>query len=359
MPLFRIILNVALLLSLLAGYAACHSPHHNTPAGTTSANVPLHFGDTVAAPGKNIDCMFQDRNGNYWFASNGEGVFLYNGSTLTHVTVKHGLCSNFVLSVQQDVNGNIWFSTRDGFCAFNGTTFTDYTQTIINAPAGNLQYVKGGLFFNHMDGICFYNGKTFINFVIHPYNYRPEPNNMNRPYGVYSTLADKAGNIWFGTQSQGVCRYDGTNFTYLTDKNLAGPAVRTLFEDRTGTLWFGNNGGGLFRYDGKTLSNITEERNLGNPEFLKGNFNDKPGSLARVWAINEDAEGNLWIGTIDAGLWKYDGTRLTNYSSRDGLGGDATWYIYKDRQGKLWFVINGETVCTFNGQTFTPFQFHP
>ena len=123
-------------------------------------------------------------------------------------------------------------------------------------------------------------------------------------------------------------------------------------------LWFGNNGGGLFRYDGNSLANITEEKGLGNPEFLRGGkFADKLGTLARVWAINEDNEGNLWIGTIDSGLWLYDGTRLTNFTTQNGLTGNAIWAIYKDKKGELWFVTNGNTVCKITGKSFTTVTF--
>lgn len=48
-------------------------------------------------------------------------------------------------------------------------------------------------------------------------------------------------------------------------------------------------------------------------------MSDKHGTLARVWTINEDNNGNLWIGTIDACVWRYDGKNLTNYTTKDGL----------------------------------------
>ncbi len=299
------------IFCILTAFVSCNAQNQKKSLQKTVRQTAIAIGDTVLDIGKNIDFVLQDKNGCYWFASNGEGVYrskLPDGQkkTITQITEKHGLCSNFVLQIQEDTNGYLWFSTRDGICRFDGTTFTDYTYTIKNAPFGKLQYTKGGIFFNHLNGICFYDGKLFTNFVIHPDTYAPSPSNMNRPYSIYSTVVDNAGNVWFGTQSEGVCRYDGKTFSYFTEKNLAGYAVRASLQDKSGNLWFGNNGGGLFRYDGKTLINITEEKGLGNPEFLKGHFNDKPGSLARMFSLNEDNEGNIWIGTINAGVWKFD-----------------------------------------------------
>lgn len=351
------ILKTTLILSVLTAFCSCNGQNQKLTENKTEQIVSIIVGDTSSSLGKDLDCILQDKKGNYWFASNGEGVYLYNGKMLRHITNKDGLCSNFVLSIQEDINENLWFTTRDGICQFDGNKFTDYTDNIKNAPFSKLQYKKGGLFFNHLNGICFYDGISFTNFNIHPDNYSPSPSDMNRPYSIYSTLVDKEGNVWFGTQSQGVCRYDGKTLTYFTDKNLAGPAVRAIFQDKKGNIWFGNNGGGLYRYDGKTLTNITEEKNLGNPEFLKGQFNDKIGSLARIFSINEDKAGNLLIGTIDAGLWKFDGVNLTNYTTKDGLAGNSIWTIYKDNKNELWIVTNGEAICKFNGQKFTKYEF--
>jgi ligand-binding sensor domain-containing protein len=350
--------NAFLLFSLLTGFAFCNGKDTQTSENKTRQPSVFIIGDTVARLGKDSSCMLQDNKNNYWFACNGQGVYRYDGKTLLNITDKDGLCSNFVTKIEEELNGNLWFSTRDGICSFNGSYFTNYTDSIANAPVKKLKYTANGLLFNQLNSICFYDGLSFTNFVIHPDEYKPPLNTMYRPYSIYSTLADTAGNVWFGTQEKGVCRYDDQSFFWLTEKDLAGPAVRCMFQDKAGILWFGNNGGGLFRYDGKSLRNITEENNLGNDEFLKLQQPlDKPESLARVWTLNDDSLGNLWIGTIDAGVWKYDGTKLTNYNTAHGLTGNAVWTIYKDKKGELWFVVNGEDLFKFNGTTFTKFEF--
>ena len=197
---------------------ACCSCTEIQQVQTTSV-TPQHTisvaGDTVSKIGGNIDCIFQDRQGNYWFGSNGEGVYRYDGNTITHITQQHGLCSDFVWNIQEDINGRLWFSSRDGFCSFEGSFFKDQTALIENATYGKLAYTKGGLFFSHKNGICFYNGVSFMNFVIHPEFYQPAANNQDRPYAIYSTLVDQHEKVWFGTQSQGVCLYDGESFSYL------------------------------------------------------------------------------------------------------------------------------------------------
>lgn len=348
--------STILIFGLLVTFISCNGNGQKSSVNIHEKSIVISIGDTVSNSMKNIDCIFQDNSNNYWFGTNGNGIYRYNGKNILHITEEDGLCSNFVWGIEQDNNGIFWISTRDGICNFDGKKFIDYTDTIKSAPSGTFNFKKGGLFFNHLGGICFYDGKTFTNFVIHPLLYKPEPNSLYRPYGVYCTLVDNSGKTWFGTQEKGVCVYDGNRFSFLTDKNLAGPAVRSIFQDKTGTLWFGNNGGGLFCYDGRILRNITEEKKLGNDEFLFGKkLVDKPGTLARVFAINEDRSGNIWIGTPDAGVWKFDGINMTNYTPKEGLSGYSVTLIYKDKNGELLFVSDGEAVLRYDGKIFKNF----
>lgn len=350
-------------ITILLLFTSCTS-HDNSKnnnvieqaAVQTTINFLDFKANVVTELAKDIRTILQDKNGNYWFAGNGNGVYCYNGKTLIQFTSKDGLPGNIVWAIQEDKTGNLWFSTSNGLCRFNGSLFTNFTDALNNASQVNLHHEKGNLFFSREGNVYNFDGKLFTNFPIHPAGYKPGPSNLDRPYGVYCTLEDKAGNLWFGTDEKGVCRYDGKSFTYFTEKGLDGGAVRSIFQDKNGNLWFGNNGYGLFCYDGKTLKNFTEEKGLGNPAFLKKT--KMPGdskNLARVWSINEDNDGNLWIGTIDAGVWKYDGKKLTNFTTKDGLTSNAVNTIYKDEKGDLWFVTDGEGICKFNGQTFTKF----
>ena len=109
-------------------------------------------------------------------------------------------------------------------------------------------------------------------------------------------------------------------------------------------------------YVAETLVNFTREKGLSNDDFRK-NGKSGPGTLARIYAINEDTQGNLWIGTADAGVWRFDGVNLTNFTMKDGLTNDAVSAIYKDKKGELWFGTEGRGVCKFNGTRFTTHDF--
>lgn len=308
---------------------------------------------------KNIRCIFQDSKGNYWFGSNGAGLYHYNGKTLRQFTVNEGLADNQVLSIQEDELGNIWFGTGVfGISKFDGSQITtlNKNQILSNGSAAAWKLKSTDLWFYAGGGVFRYSNQAAYYLPFAPANIGSEassPFSLSR-YGVYSILKDKKGNLWFGTQAEGVAKYDGEKLSWFKDKGLAGPAVLALFEDSRGNIWFGNNGAGLFMYDGETLKNITAEKGLGNADF-RASGKAGPGTLARVYAINEDNEANIWIGTIDAGLWKYNGGKLTNFTTKDGLTSNAVNTIYKDKKGELWFGTDDNGICKFNGFTFEAF----
>lgn len=49
---------------------------------------------------------------------------------------------------------------------------------------------------------------------------------------------------------------------------------------------------------------------------------------------------------------------FSNFTTSDGLPGNAIWAIYKDNAGELWFVANGDSVCKFDGAKFSKVTFN-
>jgi ligand-binding sensor domain-containing protein len=334
------------------------------PVLQSEINIDFLKANTTADMDQNIRSIFQDKDDNYWFGTNGAGVFRYDGISLIQFTEKEGLFNNQILSIQEDKEGNIWFGTGlFGVSRFDGKTFTTFTnKEIVSSDKGTVNEWKkepDDLWFYAGGGVYRYDGTSLAYLPLGnegntPTDMQHSPNMLSR-YAVYCMLKDKNGNLWFGTQAEGVCMYDGKSLAWFTELGLAGPAVLGLFEDKKGNLWFGNNGAGLFRYDGETLINFSEEKGLSNPEFrLSGKSG--PNSLARIYAINEDRHGDLWIGTVDAGVWRYDGINLTHYTTKEGFSSDAVNTIFKDNDGELWFGTDADGICKFNGKKFEKFE---
>lgn len=98
---------------------------------------------------------------------------------------------------------------------------------------------------------------------------------------------------------------------------------------------------------------FSQMHNLIHPNSKRNGKSTSPqGTLEHVFTIEEDSQGNIWFGDRDAGLWKYDGTQLTNYTTKDGFEHDFVLSIFEDRNNTLWFGMSDGKIYTFNGKTF-------
>jgi ligand-binding sensor domain-containing protein len=111
--------------------------------------------------------------------------------------------------------------------------------------------------------------------------------------------------------------------------------LRKIFQDSKGNLWFGTNNYEVMRYDGNSLKYFTESDGLNN---------------GRITGIVEDSLGNIWFGTY-LGLTKFDGLTFTTLTKEDGLLNNEIWNLIIDKNGLFWIGTN-EGLCTFDGSNF-------
>lgn len=114
--------------------------------------------------------------------------------------------------------------------------------------------------------------------------------------------------------------------------------VVETFQDSKGNLWFGTLEKGVAKYDGNKLTYLTKEDGL-------------PSN--RVTRVIEDDSSNLWFGT-GGGISKFDGKSFTNYSEKDGLCSDMVSNLFIDSKGIFWIGTWGG-VCKFDGIQFKIF----
>ena len=122
--------------------------------------------------------------------------------------------------------------------------------------------------------------------------------------------------------------------------------VQCGLQDKAGNLWFGTTQNGLYKYDGKSFSRFLVADGL--------NSNN-------ISSILEDKDGKIWIGT-QTGLCLYDGKTFTkiqiplrkNLPPNKFRNSKEVFSIMQDKSGKLWFAtIDG--VYIYDGKLFTPF----
>ena len=117
-----------------------------------------------------------------------------------------------------------------------------------------------------------------------------------------------------------------------------GNYVVDVFEDSNGNLWFGTLEKGVAKYDGKKLTYLTIKDGL-------------PSN--RIVNIIEDNNGVLWFGTGE-GLSKFDNGKFTNFTTEDGICNNSISNLLIDSKGNFWIgTWNG--VCKFDGEKFIKF----
>jgi len=162
---------------------------------------------------------------------------------------------------------------------------------------------------------------------------------------VRNMIQDRKGHIWIASW-EGIIRYDGKTFTNYTNKeSLRRYHVFCALEDRKGNLWFGTIGAGIYVYDGKTFTNYTTKEGL---------------AYDKVGCFYEDKGGSIWIGTM-GGISRYDGLAkdtksitFQNFTTEDGLTDNDINSIIEDKNGKFWIGTRG-AACVYDGKTFTKF----
>ena len=344
-----------------------------------------------------IICSEKDRFGNLWFGSSGNGLSRFDGHSFTNFTSAHGLIHNFIQTLLEDQEGNIWTGTYGGASKYDGVSFQNFTVEnglIDNDVEKIFQDSKGTIWFGTAIGVCRYTPDStakeivFESFAKAPnapkikvrdiiesrtgriwmagsdgvFCYDPDAEARGElPFTNYSDkfnlnnqdakaiVEDADGVIWVGTTGA-VCRFKparsgfpemGFDPIYLSDV-LVDKAVRSIISDSRGQLWIATKGG-VARYNKKNDNFIyfTQEQGL---------------ATNRVNCIIEDDQGSLWFGTHGGGINRYDGERMIEYSKKQGLPGNAVFAMNRDRQGDLWFAPSGIGIVDYSQNAFSPYH---
>ncbi|MCP4293317.1 MAG: hypothetical protein GY780_15945 [bacterium] len=158
---------------------------------------------------------------------------------------------------------------------------------------------------------------------------------------VEAIVQDQEGFIWIGTED-GLNRYDGYSFKHFRHdpddpSSIATSNVMRLHLGNNGQLWVGTYSKGLDRYDPQTETFTHFPHDPLDPNSLSGD---------RVRSICEDATGTLWVGTLNNGLNRLDpGSQKFvvmkhDPNSQNSLLSDRVRCVYPDPSGLLWIATN-------------------
>ncbi|MEM7040978.1 MAG: two-component regulator propeller domain-containing protein, partial [Bacteroidota bacterium] len=323
------LLFLATFFSCNAQQSAEKNQHNSTPIFLPATEID-----------QNIWAIHQDQKGRYWFGSNRNGVYVYDGKSLRQINRHTGLVDNMIRGFQEDRAGNVYIETWNGICKYDGKSLE--RLEIVRSPLNAWVLDPKDMWFNsHSEDqhVFRYDGKYLYALNLPPQDLMKlgidESSDPSDPYTVFGVDRDRAGNVWFGTVVAGAFRYDGQSFLWLGEKELSvledgrAPGVRAMLEDKDGYIWPSNF---LSKYKIKPGAPITYEKMpaLETPPPLLEEF--LPYFNAGIVAQN----GDLWMAMYSGDVWHYDGKSLHHFPVEvNGLPANVL-AIHEDSDGVIW-----------------------
>ncbi len=247
--------------------------------------------------------------GKLWISMDGGGIDIYDPaiSKFTHINTNSnasfsGLTSDDIQTIFVDSRSNIWAGS--------------WNSGVFLLKSGTTEFLN-------------------INKTTHPKAFKSNK--------ILSFAEDAEGTIWIGTFYNGLMSYDPKteNFEHYSNEvfvsaGLFNSAVRKVLVDKDDDIWVGTTQG-LFQ-----ISKGTNGIKVVSLVEKMSKVSDNVPSANHILALDEDNEGNIWIGTRGAGLCRYNKVKgkLTWFNQLYGLGEESVSGILQSQDGHLWISGN-------------------
>lgn len=237
-------------------------------------NFRLDAGRPASLAGNDVRSICLDRYGQLWLGTHGAGLSLFDTRTLRFTAIASlkdfppELSGCNVMDIRQ-IGNRIWVATE-----FHGVFIIDNTRFAATTAFRARHLTEG-------------------------YH-----RNMLSCASVFSICADNFGNVWLGTWGSGVNIIGHlpqifNNIAYgpdtENDETLTGKSVQCLCTAPDGSIWAGTEMGGInIIRDGRRIATLTR----------------RGGTLPSdmMLAACRDSKGDLWFGTFDGWICKFNAT---------------------------------------------------
>ena len=277
------------------------------------------FNEQDGLPSNSVSSLYEDYEGNIWAGTRGGGISKFTNGEITTYTSKEGLSHNNVFSVYADSESNLWICTSRGLNFFNGTKFSNYFKDIglnYNIILSVTERKNGEIWVGtDGDGIYRLVNDHFIHYTVE------DGLVSNTIWAIYE---DHEGTIWIGADGGGLIKYNDKSFHKFDDPAMKGEFISSITEDRKGALWIGTrDGSGIYKIqNGQVISALAKN----------------PGA-EDIWSLYPDNEDNIWVGT-ERGLYKIKDNHVYSYTEKNGLPTKLIYAVIDDDLGNIWLSSN-------------------
>lgn len=310
-------------------------------------------GNIHSLTSKWIKCIYIDRQGIYWLGSFRGGINKYDrnlnlfdiklSTTFLQNTRKGAIISSFAEADNGDV-----FIGSDGGGLFRFNRKTDQVTPVdLGLPVNDRHPLSVLALYRSREQQLYVGtyawGLIMLNLATGARQHMmqgPGPNDLNSN-NIFCIKEDSKGNLWVGTNGEGVnVLRDGKVITKFTPRPRPDAGneillpmngyIRAIEEDTEGNIWVGSHGGGINVYSFQKKQWTT---------YTQSNSNlpsDKVHTLLR------DSRGHMWVGTFGEGLSLYDQQKQSfiTFSEKDGLQNTTVYQIVEDVSGLIWLSTN-------------------
>jgi len=317
--LMRFILSstVCFALALLTITTGVHATGSDL-SGLAQAPIIRSWGTESGLPGNAVNAIVQSKDGYMWLGTH-YGLARFDGVRFKTFGLEQGLPSVDIISLLEDHTGALWLGTYGaGLCCLRQgriEVITDPSHQPGSDTVTCLQEdISGRIWVGTSGGLRFCrDGKmvdesTFTNLLHSP---------------IHSLLRSRDGKtMWIASITDGLMTEHAGRL-----EPCPGPVGhekvigRALLEDRQGRLWVSIGNGTVLCRENEQWRVFAETNGL---------------PFAYVTSIVEGADGTIWAGSLDDGLYRFDGTRFNAMRRADGLSADDIRSLYPDHEGNLW-----------------------
>ncbi|MEQ8910464.1 MAG: two-component regulator propeller domain-containing protein [Vicingaceae bacterium] len=300
-------------------------------------------------PQNTVYKIFQDSRGYLWFGTDGGGLSKFDGRKHTYFNKKDGLASNVVRDIIEDRAGNLWFATNEGVSVFNGAEFQAISKEeglISNTIVKLFEDSKGRVWVGSTGG-----GLSLISLEdsLSIKNFGPEDGLSSS--NVLTILEDQLNRIWLGfiggpPQTIALKNNELSVQDVPSSFNYDLNAIYCGAVDEAGNIWLGSIQNGVFKFEDIDLNNSPTIVNYSILNGLKDNY-----ILDIV-----PADTLVWIATNNGGLQYLKNNKVNHFTTKDGLLGNQILELFSDREGNLWISCMGEGIQKLNGFEFSHFS---
>jgi ligand-binding sensor domain-containing protein/two-component sensor histidine kinase len=283
-------------------------------------NMPaLHFDHKNGLPSDWVISMWEDREKNLWCGTSA-GLVVVRSSNLETISPPDKWKNCPVLSVLPAPDGALWVGTEGAglYRLQNGQWANfDWAQGILNSYIWSLAADDAGKIWAGTWGGGLFKQKNDA------FEFAPGLENILLQVPALLFVGDE---LWIGTPA-GVLRCQHGNHERLND--IGGQPfgdVRAIARDKSGAMWFGTAGGGLVRLQNGNYRRFKKSDGLSS-DFIE--------------CLHFADDGALWIGTFGGGLDRFKDGKFSVISGKQGLPNGVIGHIESDQFGFFWMSSYG------------------